>query len=89
VRTPNLGSVIYAPSEPPSDAAEMQRFLRDELQKISAAVTALALGHLDMTHVAPAKPGPGDIRLADGAHWNPGSGQGVYCYYGAAWHFLG
>lgn len=89
MRTPNLGTVAYAPGIPPQNAAEMQRFLRDELQKISFAIQALALGHLDQTNVAPAKPANGDIRLADGTNWNPGSGQGVYCYYGAAWHLLG
>jgi|SRR3990167_1970533 len=26
---------------------------------------------------------------ADGATWNPGSGEGIYAYYAAAWHFLG
>ena len=28
----------------------------------------------------PAKPRDGDIRYADGANWNPGSGQGIYVY---------
>lgn len=27
--------------------------------------------------------------IADGTDWNPGAGQGVYTYYGAAWHKLG
>jgi hypothetical protein len=67
----------------------MQRFLLDELQKVSAAITALAAGHLDKTHVAPVKPRDGDIRYADGTDYNPGSGEGIYAYYGAAWHFLG
>lgn len=67
----------------------MPRFLTDELLKIQSAFLALAAGHLDVTTVAPAKPRAGDIRYADGAAWNPGSGQGVYAYYGAAWHFLG
>ena len=31
----------------------------------------------------------GLIVFADGTTWNPGSGIGVYCYYGSAWHFLG
>ena len=26
---------------------------------------------------------------ADGTNWNPGSGEGGYLYYAAAWHFLG
>lgn len=85
MRTPNLGTVFYAPSEPPEDAAETRRFLRDELQKISIAITALALGHLDKTNVAPLKPREGDIRFADGANWNPGAGKGIYAHNGTAW----
>lgn len=89
MRTPTIGTPVYAPGEPPQDQAEQVRFLRTELQSIGSAINALALGHLDPTHVVPIKPRSGDIRLADGTDWNPGSGQGVYCYYGAAWHLLG
>lgn len=89
MRTPTISSAFYAPGIPPEDAAEMRRFLLEELQKLSGAISALAAGHIDKTYAAPSKPRDGDIRLADGTSWNPGSGQGVYCYYGAAWHFLG
>ena len=91
MRTPNLGSVFYAPGEPPNDAAEMQRFLREELQKIAAAITALSLGHIDKTTVAPAKPRDGDIRYADGTSFKPNGvgGVGVWYYNGSAWALLG
>lgn len=89
MRTPNLGSVYYAPGIPPDNAAEMRRFLLEELQKISAAISALAAGHLDKVNVAPVKPRAGDIRYADGTNWNPGLGAGIYYYSGAAWVLLG
>jgi hypothetical protein len=89
VRTPTIGSINYSPGDPPQDAAQMQRFLREELVKIKAAIDGLAAGHLDKTYAAPAKPRDGDIRYADGATWDPGSGAGVYVYRGAAWRFLG
>lgn len=89
VRTPNLGTAFYAPQEPPIETSELPRYLREEMQKISGAVQALSSGHIDMVNVAPAKPRTGDIRLADGTNWNPGSGQGFYGYYASAWHFLG
>lgn len=38
---------------------------------------------------APSSPVTGDTALADGVSWNPGSGQGVYCYYNSAWNYLG
>lgn len=89
VRTITLGTVQYSPGIPPENAAEMRRFLLDEFNRIAAAISLLAAGHIDKTYVAPPKPRDGDIRMADGASWNPGSGAGVYAYYGAAWHFLG
>lgn len=89
VRTPSLASVQYAPQKPPEDPAKLPGFLLEELQKISSAIALLALGHIDKSYGAPAKPREGDIRLADGTTWNPGSGIGVYAYYAGAWHFLG
>lgn len=89
MRTPSLSSAGYAPPTVPTDAAQLPRFILDELTKISAAIGVLAEGHIEMSYAAPAKPRQGDIRLADGTTWNPGSGKGVYCYYGSAWHFLG
>ena len=88
MRTPNLGTAFYAPAEPPQDAAEMQRFLREETQKISAAIQALALGHLDKTNVAVAKPRDGDLRYF-GTTYNPGAGAGVYVYKTSSWVLLG
>lgn len=89
MRTPTISSAFYAPSQPPTDASEMGRFLFDELQKISGAISALAAGHIDVANVAPIKPRAGDIRLADGTNWNPGSGAGIYYFTGAgAWKFV-
>ena len=93
MRAPNLGTVFYAPSDPPSDSAEMARFLREELTKIAGAVAALAAGHLDQVTVAPAKPRDGDIRYADGVLWQPnGTGPvGIWYYKASAalWVLLG
>lgn len=89
MRTPNLSSVFYAPASVPVQPDQLRQYLEDELGKIASVISLLADGHLDTVHVAPTKPREGDIRLADGTNWNPGSGQGMYVYYGAAWHFLG
>lgn len=83
-------SPLYVPGPPPRELpAEAQNYLRSELEKIALAVRQIAAGHIDMTYVAPAKPRPGDLRLADGSSWNPGSGAGFYGYYGGAWVKLG
>ena len=31
----------------------------------------------------------GMVVYADGTDWDPGSGEGIYAYYGAAWNHLG
>lgn len=67
----------------------MQRFFSSELDRIAAAINALAAGHLEKTYVAPPKPREGDIRYADGTSWNPGLGAGIYQYRSAVWTFIG
>ena len=44
---------------------------------------------LEPMYAAPLSPPDGMIVYADGTVWNPGSGEGVYVYYGAAWNLLG
>jgi len=89
MRSYNTNSIFYQPGTPPDDPKLLQRFLLEEFIKIQNTLNALIAGHIDMTHVAPTKPRNGDIRLADGTNWNPGSGQGFYGYYNSAWNKLG
>jgi hypothetical protein len=89
VRTPTLSTVFYAPSIAPTDSDQLRRYVEDELRKVAAAIALLASGYIEKTTVAPSKPREGDVRLADGTNWNPGSGAGVYAYYNGGWHFLG
>jgi hypothetical protein len=80
----------YTVGDVPATQDEMPAYLRRELDKIQAAINVIADGQLDVTTVAPTKPRDGMIRRASGApNWNPGSGQGVYCYYAGSWKFLG
>ena len=85
MRTTSIASAFYAPNDPPEDPKQLQRYLREEVAKLSSVIAALAAGHLDATHVAPAKPRSGDERYADGTNWNPNSGQGYYFYDGTSW----
>lgn len=89
VREPNLGSVSFVPGDPSSIAnfADVVRYIRDLENRLAGALNLLALGHLDTTHVAPEKPRDGDFRVADGVHWNPGSGGGLYRFNGTTWRF--
>lgn len=85
MRVSNLSTVFYSPEPVPTDSNELQRFLSTEFFKIQAAITALSLGHLDKTTVAPTKPRDGDLRYADGTSWDPGSGAGIYWFNGSVW----
>ena len=89
--TPSNSVIAYTPGPIPSDPKELQRYLREEFEKIAAAVKALADGHLETSYVAPAKPREGDIRYADGTQWNPvGAGAARFVGYRAgAWRELG
>ena len=92
MRDPNLGSVIYATGDPTgiTTIADLVKFVRDGQIRTANAIQALAAGHLDPLHKAPLKPRAGDIRIADGVDWNPGSVEGIYRYsIAGAWVFVG
>lgn len=91
MRKPNLGSVAYAPGQPPTNPAELQQFLTQELARIAAAISALAAGHLDKQAVLPAKPRDGDVRYFDGVNAKPNGtgGAGIWYYTGTTWIQLG
>lgn len=89
MRTTSIASMVFEQVQPPSDPAQLQRYLIELEQRISAALNSLAAGHLDITYSPPAKPRDGDFRHADGTTWNPGSGKGFYRFNGTTWIFLG
>lgn len=86
--TPDPRALIYAPELPPQDPAKLPGFLLLELQKIQAALVVLSKKKFDELHREPDRPRRGDLALADGTDWNPGSGAGLYAYSGAAWVLL-
>lgn len=75
----------YSPNAVPTDLKEIPRFLAEELQRLANELYASPARTIEFLDVAPAKPREGMLYGADGTNWNPGSGKGVYCYYGAAW----
>jgi hypothetical protein len=89
MRPTNINSAFYVPQPVPSNPADLANYLRTELAAIQNVISILAAGHIDTTYAAPEKPRDGDLRLADGVLWDPGSGQGVYCYYNGTWNKLG
>lgn len=78
-------------SVPTDSLRTLATWLLAELTAIAAAVNEPAPRWVtyDELHAEPSKLRTGMTVLADGTDWNPGSGAGVYTYYGAAWHKLG
>lgn len=73
----------------PDDFAVLALWVYNELVAIAQSYYDLSEIQFVTRNAAPAKPRTGLTVLADGTNWNPGSGAGVYTYYGAAWHKLG
>lgn len=83
--------ILYK-AEPVSDVADVMQLLRyviNELNQIEVAFSIALPNPMPELNVPPAKLFTGLTVLADGVNWNPGAGQGVYTYYGGAWHKLG
>lgn len=60
-----------------------------EFNKIATALdTADVMLALDPVFAVPKKFREGSIVLAK-APWNPGSGDGIYCFRAGSWRFLG
>jgi hypothetical protein len=77
---------MYTPLAPPSDPKALSAFLNGELQRIAQALNQrqdrLQLREL---HAEPSKPRDGDVIYADGTDYDPGLGEGPYCYIGGLW----
>ena len=65
--------------------------LGDELRHIADALSEVETDTvlLKQWNAEPDKLYDGLVAYADGSNWNPGSGEGFYGYYNAAWHSLG
>lgn len=89
MRPTNSNTQAYQPGDPPSDPAQLRRFLQEELTKLKAAIDAVAEGFAPPVYAPPLKPRAGMLRNADGVQWNPGSGPGLYRFDGVVWNLLG
>jgi hypothetical protein len=77
---------MYTPNLAPVAPDAVGPFLNTELQAISQSLQQpQPYAYLQTLNVAPIRPREGLIAKADGTHWNPGSGAGVYGYIGGAW----
>lgn len=70
--------------------AELLRRLIDEFEEIEGILgDMLNWGNIvPVLYNPPDRPKDGMVVIADGTSWNPGSGAGMYYYYGGGWTFI-
>ena len=80
-----------APSTAPVNFKDFQPWVLDELRHLADAVSQLETNAVvfQVWNAEPDKLYDGLVVYADGSNFNPGSGEGFYGYYAAAWHLLG
>lgn len=76
--------MTYYPGPAPLNSGPLGAYVRAELEKIARELAAP-----EVLHVEPEKPRDGLICVFDGVDFNPGSGPGLYYYYGGTWNFAG
>lgn len=89
MRPTSSAAQTYQPGDPPADPAAIQRFLREELAKLKAAIDAVSEGFLPVTYALPAKPREGMLRNFVADVVGMGSSPGLYRFDGSTWVFVG
>lgn len=87
-RKKGLRKTRYTPSRPPASLGESGRYIQQELERIVDGLESpFTHEMLELLSVEPGRKPTSAVMLAaaDGTNWNPGSGRGLYLYYGGAW----
>lgn len=75
------------PKKLTSSVIDLAKHCEDEFAQVASSLQDIM--QLQVSFVAPTKPRTGMVVYADGTHWNPGSGEGVYTFGSdSAWHYL-
>ena len=72
-------------------SGDLEQYVDDELNAIQEALSqsdATTLINLKKSFKEPARPRDTMIVVADGTHWDPGSGKGLYIYEGGSWKLV-
>lgn len=89
MRPTSTANLSYQPGDPPANPADLQRFLREELAKLKAAIDTVSDGFLPVVYVLPAKPRTGMLRNFVADVVGVGSAAGMYRFDGTTWVFIG
>lgn len=73
----------------PAGGKDLGKWSENQLRKVADNFDLIDNITLKVLHVEPGKPRDGQIILADGTDFNPGSGAGFYGRKAGAWVLLG
>jgi len=82
------GARQFNPGDPPSDPAELGRWLRELVVQLQATLTTLDEKTYTLRAVAPTKVWDGLTVYANGATFNPGLGKGLYMHNGSVYTLI-
>jgi hypothetical protein len=68
------------------EVEDLEDYVFEELGQVEQALAEPDGHRYTKLYVEPERPRDGDVVYADGTEWDPGSGEGFYAYYGAAWN---
>lgn len=79
--------MTYTPTRVPviNTVEELRRFVEEELQRLARSLQTTPLLTLQKVYREPERVRDGMIAYADGAEWNPGSGEGFYGREAGSW----
>lgn len=92
VKVKGLRKTQYLPQRFTGQLAELPQFVQSEFERLNNGLEAPFTHQiLEQLNVEPSRKlaSKAIIVYADGVNWNPGSGEGIYAYYGGSWKKLG
>lgn len=77
----------YSPKAMPpiNDLETLRGYVEEELRSIERELSETVAVDLRPIYAAPTRPRNGMVVYADGTHWNPGAGEGLYAREASAW----
>jgi len=87
-----LRKTRYTPGRVPYELAQLSQFLQSEIERITDGLESPFTHQLlEPLAVEPARRSTTQAMVvyADGTNWDPGSGEGIYAFYGSSWKKLG
>lgn len=78
---------IYTPPPIPFEYSALRTWVAVQLRRVADVLQSPTLTRVRFVtlHAEPERYDEGDVVLADGTDWNPGSGNGLYARLGGAW----